>query len=77
MAALTYPESRLMSVSVELPSKVRNWPLWWFARLEAAVERGDHKIAALAQTELERLGVTVAYRGRRPFLAEEGVVHAP
>jgi hypothetical protein len=47
-------------------SQVRNWPLWWFARLEAAVERGDFAGAAGAQRELERLGVTVRYRGGRP-----------
>jgi len=49
---------------------VRDWPLWWFAQLEAAVERGDYQAAASAQRELERLGVTVQYRGRRPVLPE-------
>jgi hypothetical protein len=51
---------------------VRNWPLWWFCRLEAAVERGDFQAAARAQRELERLGVTVqfrAHRGRRQEVA--------
>jgi hypothetical protein len=43
-----------------------DWPLWWFARLEAAIERGDYPAAARAQRELERLGVSVQYRGRRP-----------
>lgn len=38
-----------------------DWPLWWFAHLEAAVERGDHAAAAEAQRELERLGVRVRY----------------
>lgn len=38
-----------------------DWPLWWFARLEGAVERGDHAAAAEAQRELERLGVRVLY----------------
>jgi hypothetical protein len=42
-------------------SQVIDWPLWWFARLEAAVERGDHEAAAEAQRELERLGVRVRY----------------
>jgi len=36
--------------------------LYWFARLEKAVEQGDHQAAAEAQRELERLGVRVAYR---------------
>jgi hypothetical protein len=48
------------------PSPTRDWPLWWFARLETAIERGDYQAAAHAQRELERLGVTVKYRGRRP-----------
>jgi hypothetical protein len=50
---------------------VIDWPLWWFVRLEAAVERGDHAAAAEAQRELERLGVTVQYRGRLPARPKE------
>ena len=38
-----------------------NWPLYWFARLEKAVESGDHQAAAEAQRELARLGVRVSY----------------
>jgi hypothetical protein len=41
--------------------KTVDWPVWWFVRLEAAVERGDHAAAAEAQRELARLGVRVAY----------------
>jgi hypothetical protein len=52
-----------------------DWPLWWFARLEAAIERGDYQTAARAQRELERLGVTVQYRGRRPVGTDKGVAH--
>jgi hypothetical protein len=37
------------------------WPLYWFARLEDAVERGDHAAAAEAQRQLARLGVQVRY----------------
>ena len=48
-----------------------DWPLWWFAKLEAAIERGDYQKAARAQVELERLGVTVQYRGRKPVRPEE------
>ena len=44
---------------------VRDWPLWWFARLEAAIERGDYQTAADAQRELVRLGVTVKYATRQ------------
>jgi hypothetical protein len=46
-----------------------DWPLYWFARLEKAVEEGDHQTAAEAQRELTRLGVQVAYgrpRANRP-----------
>ena len=56
------------------PDPVRDWPLWWFSRLEAAIERGDFQTAADAQRELERLGVTVRYPGRRQ--AREEVVRA-
>lgn len=44
--------------------KFTDWPLWWFARLEAAIERGDYETAAESQQVLERLGVTVTYRAR-------------
>jgi hypothetical protein len=58
-----------------MPGVVReeaiNWPLWWFVRLEKAVEQGDHA-AAEAQRELERLGVRVRYgRPRQSDLAAE------
>jgi phage N-6-adenine-methyltransferase len=39
-----------------------DWPVWWFVRLEAAVEKGDHAAANEAQRELARLGVSVRYR---------------
>jgi hypothetical protein len=53
------------------PEKTIDWPLWWFVRLEAAVERGDHEAAAQAQRELARLGVRVAYG--RPGAVEREV----
>ena len=40
------------------------WPLYWFAKLDKAVEDGDHQAAAEAQRELARLGVRVAYGQR-------------
>jgi hypothetical protein len=43
------------------PTETIDWPGWWFFRLEAAVEQGDHQAAAEAQRELARLGVRVAY----------------
>ena len=36
-------------------------PLYWFALLDRAVERGDHEAAADAQGHLKRLGVRVRY----------------
>jgi hypothetical protein len=36
-------------------------PVYWFAKLEKAVEEGDHQAAAEAQRELARLGIHVAY----------------
>jgi hypothetical protein len=46
--------------------RLADWPLWWFAHLEAAVERGDHAAASKAQRQLQRLGVEVRYgRPRR------------
>ena len=50
--------------------KVTDWPLWWFSCLDAANERGNYRTAAEAQRELERLGVSVIYRGRRPVRVE-------
>jgi hypothetical protein len=47
------------------PERTIDWPLWWFVRLEAALERGDHAEAAEAQRQLQRLGVDVRYRARR------------
>jgi hypothetical protein len=39
----------------------QDWPVYWFAKLEIAVEKGDHHLAAEVQKELERLGVHVRY----------------
>jgi hypothetical protein len=46
---------------MERTADPQNWPLYWFARLERAVEQGDHQDAAKSQTELARLGVVVHY----------------
>lgn len=40
----------------------RNEPVYWFVLLEKAVNRGDFDAAAHAKRELERLGVSIAYR---------------
>jgi hypothetical protein len=47
--------------AADLLSSATDWPLYWFARLEKAVQEGDHQSAAEAQRELARLGVRVAY----------------
>lgn len=46
-----------------IPSEppVIDWPLYWFAKLEKAVEAGEHQAAAEAQQQLARLGVRVNY----------------
>lgn len=49
-----------MADVISFPSPT-DWPLYWFARLEKAVENGDHQAAAKAQRELARLGVRVFY----------------
>lgn len=52
-----------------------NWPVYWFARLEVAVEQGDHRAAAVAQRELARLGVQVQY-GRHAAANRKAVADA-
>ena len=49
-----------MADTASLPPPT-DWPLYWFAALEKAVEEGDHQAAAEAQRQLARLGVRVAY----------------
>lgn len=41
-----------------------DWPVYWFAALEKAIDAGDMVAAAEAQKQLERLGVTVRFRPR-------------
>jgi hypothetical protein len=51
------------------------WPLYWFARLEAALETGDLAQAANAQRRLEQLGLRVEplapWTGKEPAHAEQ------
>jgi hypothetical protein len=51
------------------PDTTADWPLWWFAQLEKAVEQGDHEAAAEAQRQLARLGVHVNYGRPRKEMA--------
>ena len=43
------------------PDNCRQQPIYWFAILDMAIDRGDHATAAEAQRELRRLGVDVHY----------------
>jgi hypothetical protein len=68
-----------MSQSNALPTPTEDYtdePIYWFAVLDRAVERGDHAAAADAQRQLDRLGVRVRYgRQRRPGAANAGGHH--
>jgi hypothetical protein len=59
------------TIPEDTPKETIDWPAWWFFRLEAAVECGDHQAAAEAQRQLDRLGVRVAYG--RPNVKRQGV----
>jgi hypothetical protein len=48
-------------VAHPIPDKVANWPLWWFAQLEAALERRDKQAAVAAVRKLEQLGIEVRF----------------
>ena len=50
-----------MPIVIPPAPPVDDWPLYWFAKLEKAVEAGDHQAAAEAQRELARLGVRLNY----------------
>jgi hypothetical protein len=54
------PEFEVLSTPQASPAADhRRWPLYWFARLEAALEDGDLEDAATAQAELMALGLRV------------------
>jgi hypothetical protein len=42
-------------------TRTRDWPLWWFARLETAFRRGDRHAAKEALRNLNRLGIEVRF----------------
>jgi hypothetical protein len=42
--------------------RITDWPLWWFARLDAALERDDRRIAQEALRRLEQMGIEVRFR---------------
>ena len=43
------------------PDTITDWPLWWFASLDSALERRDKCAAAEAIRQLERLGIEVRF----------------
>ena len=43
---------------------VTDHPVYWFAIMEDAKDRGEFEAAARAKRELERLGVHIAYKPR-------------
>jgi len=45
--------------SAPTPPHYLHWPLFWFARLESALEAGDLEQAANAQVHLRQLGLRV------------------
>jgi hypothetical protein len=61
------------------PNTLSDWPLWQFAELEPALDRGDDRAAQVALCELERLGIEVRFRLPRLCAnraQREGVAHA-
>ncbi len=53
------------TISTAATTAAQDMPLFWFAKLERAVETGDHIAAANAQLQLKQLGVDVRYSGSR------------
>jgi hypothetical protein len=58
------------------PDPVKDQPIYWFALLERAVERGNYTAAAECQRQLERLGVRVVY-GRPTRRRRKEAAHVP
>jgi hypothetical protein len=44
------------------PKDYQDTPIYWFAVLDCALDRGDLATAARAQKELQRLGIAVTVR---------------
>lgn len=60
------------------PSKnVVDWRLWWFAQLDAAIDRRDEPRLRKAIRNLERLGIEIRFT--IPLIAEapsDGAIHS-
>jgi hypothetical protein len=52
------------------PAPIVDWPGYWFLLLDRYLAEGELEAAAEAQRQLERLGVEVRYRQRRPARQE-------
>jgi hypothetical protein len=50
-----------MSATALDDPEIRNWPLWWFARLQTSLEHGDTDAAREALEHLARLGFEVRF----------------
>ena len=44
---------------------IREWPIYWFARLESAIETGNVTLATRANSRLLKLGFDVKVRRPR------------
>jgi hypothetical protein len=44
---------------------ITDWPLYWFAQLERANEKGDRQSVSEANRNLKRLGVRVSFARRK------------
>jgi hypothetical protein len=58
---MTNTPRRNTPVPSRIADKTADWPLFWFARLEAALDRGDTPTATQALRRLEHLGIEVRY----------------
>lgn len=55
-----------MTTTIKRPkTDYRNSPTAWFSMLEGAIDRSNFERAAEAVRQLDRLGVTVRYRGKQ------------
>jgi hypothetical protein len=52
---------RSQAMPTVTPDRLADWRLWWFAKLESAIERGDNRAAREALRHLERLGIEVRF----------------
>jgi hypothetical protein len=56
-----YHTQEIKEVDASTNTPTRDWPLWWFARLEAAIKHNDRRAAKKALRNLQRLGIEVRF----------------